>query len=81
MKLNDEQNIAFMNDPRRISAQKEVDSVRHTISVDVKFNGSAQYYLTVLPPLLKRLEQAVENLAIVEATIETELTGKEHFHA
>ena len=73
MKLNDEQNVKFMNDPRRVAAQKELDSVRHNISVNVKFNGSAQYYLTVLPPLLKRLEDAVENLNVVEALVEYEI--------
>lgn len=71
--MNDEQNCKFMNDPRRVEAQKELDSIRHSISVNVKFNGTAQYYLTILPPLLKRLEQAMENLNIVEATIEYEI--------
>ena len=33
------------------------------------------YYLTILPPILKKLEAAVENLNIVEAKIIAELQG------
>ena len=73
MRLTDEQNLAFMNDPRRIKAEKEVNDIRRSISVNVKFNGTSEYYLTVLPPLLSRLSSAVENLNVVEAIIEDEL--------
>ena len=68
-KLNDEQNLAFMNDPRRLKAEKELhDIVRH-ISADIKADGNAMYYLTVLPPLIKKLETANENLNLSEAQI------------
>lgn len=68
-KLNDEQNLAFMNDPRRRKAEKELrDIVRH-ISADIKADGNAMYYLTVLPPLIKKLETANENLNLIEAQI------------
>lgn len=73
MRLTDEQNIAFMNDPRRIAAQQELDSIRRKISENVKFDGTAMYYLSVLPPLLVKLEKAYENLNIVEATVQHEI--------
>lgn len=71
--LDNEKNLAFMEHPERIAAQKEVDKVVRNVSADVKANGNAMYYLTVLPPLLKRLETAVENLNIVEAKLIAEL--------
>lgn len=75
-KLNDEQNLAFMNDPRRREAEKELhDIVRH-IRTDIKADGNAMYYLTVLPPLIKKLETANENLNIIEAKILCEMEGQ-----
>lgn len=72
-KLSDEQNLAFMNDPRRLKAEKELhDIVRH-ISADIKTDGNAMYYLTVLPPLIKKLETANENLNLIEAQILCEM--------
>ena len=76
MKLDNEQNLAFMNDPRRIAAQKRLDDIVSNIQADVKSNGNAMYYLTVLPPLLKELERAYEDLSVVEATIIAEVTEK-----
>lgn len=80
MKLNDEQNRAFMSDPRRIAAQKELDSITQHISHDLKSDGGAMYYLSVLPPLLCQLETAYENLSTVEATITAELLNQNRFH-
>lgn len=71
--LDNEKNIAFANDPRRVAAEKELNSVLNHIREDVKSNGSAMYYLTVLPPLLKNLEAAYENLNVIEAKIICEL--------
>lgn len=76
MKLNDEQNLAFMNDYRRIEAQKRLNNIVSRIQVDVTSNGNAMYYLTVLPPLLKELERAYEDLSVVEATIIAEFAEK-----
>lgn len=76
MKLNNEQNIAFMNNERRIEAQKKLDDLVRHIQCDLKLDGSAEYYLKVLPPILKRLEEAYENLIVTEATVQAELLGK-----
>lgn len=80
MELNNEQNITFVNDPRRISAQMEINEIVRHISTDLKSDGSALYYLTVLPPILKKLEAAMENLSIVEATVTSEILNQNHFH-
>ncbi len=73
--LDSEKNLTFMNHPERVAAQKELDEAVLRISTDIKVGGSAMYYLTILPPILKKLEAAVENLNIVEAKIIAELQG------
>lgn len=80
MKLNDEQNIAFMNDPRHIGAEMELHRIVEAVRASLQFPGTAQYYLTVLPPRLKELEKAWENLNVIEATVEAEILGKERYH-
>lgn len=80
MPMNDEQNRAFMNDPRRIEAEKRLHEAVRQIQISLKFDGNAGYYLSVLPPKMKELESANENLILVEATIEAELTGSERWH-
>lgn len=60
--LDSEKNLTFMNHPERVAAQKELDEAVLRISTDIKVGGSAMYYLTILPPILKKLEAAVENL-------------------
>ena len=42
----------------------------------MKSDGNAMYYLTVLPPLLKELERAYEDLSVVEAAIISEFAAK-----
>ena len=74
--MTSEQNFCYMNDPRRIEAQKRLDDIVRRIQADTKSNGTALYYLTVLPQLLKELSSAYENLSVVEATVEAEVTGK-----
>lgn len=74
--MTDAQNLSFMGDPRRIAAQKRINDIVSRIQADVKSDGNAMYYMTVLPPLLKELEGAYENLSVVEATVEAEVTGK-----
>lgn len=81
MKLNEEQNIAFMNDPRRIDAEKKVRGLVHHIQASVKSDcPNADYYLSILPPLINQLSDAYENLSVVEATVEAELLSKERWH-
>lgn len=74
--LDSDKNLAFVNDPRRVSAQKEVDDLVRHIEADVKAGGSVQYLLSVLPPLLNRLEAAYTSLITVEAKIRLELEGQ-----
>lgn len=76
MKLNNDQNAAFMNDPRLVAAEKALHEAVDKIRDSLVFNGTAGYYLSVLPPLLKRLEEADEHLTIVAATVEAEILGK-----
>jgi len=73
--LDSEKNLTFMNHPERVAAQKELDEAVLRISTDIKVGGSAMYYLTILPPLLKKLEAAMESLNIVEAKIIADLQG------
>ncbi len=80
MRLNDEQNIAFANDPRRVAAQNRLNRAVKRIHDCLDFQGNAEYYLMVLPGSLKELEDANENLILVEAAIEAELTGSERWH-
>lgn len=80
MKLNEEQNAVFVNDPRRIAAEKEMHELVQHIQTDIKFEGNAYYYLTVLPPLLKKLSDAYEKLNTVEATVYAEILGKHRYH-
>lgn len=75
--LDSEKNLAFMSHPERVAAQKELDEAVRHIQTDIKADGNALYYLTILPPLLKKLEAAVESLNIVEAKIIAELQGGE----
>ena len=76
MRLNDEQNLAFANDPRRIAAEKKVQGIVHHIQNDIRFDGTAQYYLSVLPPLLKDLDAAYTDFVVVEATVQAEILEK-----
>lgn len=77
MRPNDEQNISFMNDPRRVAAKNGLNRAVERIHDCLNFQGNAEYYLMVLPGALKALEEANENLILVEAAIEAELTGSE----
>lgn len=74
MKLNNEQNIAFMNDPRRIEAQTRLEKAINSIRASLNFEGNAEYYLKAIPPKIHELSVAYENQIIIEATIEDELT-------
>ena len=67
--LTDEQNIALVNNPERIAAEKELHRIVNLIQSSLKFDGSAEYYLKILPPRLKQLEAAYETLIQVEAAV------------
>ncbi len=71
MKLNNEYNLKFMNHPERVAADKRLrKTLKHIEEIKTL---SAQTILTCMPPALKELESAYENLNIVEAKIEIEL--------
>lgn len=75
-RLNDEQNLAFVNNPERLAAEKEMRDTVKLIQTSVKSDcANAGYYLTVLPMYLKRLENAVENLNKVEAKVQAQILG------
>lgn len=76
--LDSEKNLALMNHPERIAAQKELDEIVRRITADIKADGNAMYYLTTLPQLLKRLDTAVERLNIIEAKIIAEFQEGGH---
>lgn len=73
MTLTDEENIRYHNDRRIIEAQKRLDDALRRIRASLKSDGSAGYYLTVLPVYLRELEAANENLTVTEATVEAEI--------
>lgn len=78
--LNDEQNLAFINDPRRVAAETKMHDIVKRIQSDIKTDGNASYYLTVLPPLLNSLQEAWDNLITIEATVEAELLDRSRWH-
>lgn len=75
--MNDRQNLSFAADPRRVAAKKELDCVVRHIRADVMMDGSALYYLTVLPPLVKKLEAAYMELKQIEERIIQEMEVRE----
>lgn len=71
MKLNDENNLRFFNHPDRIDADERLrKALKHIEGIKTL---SAQTILTCMPPALKELADAYENLNITEARIEAEL--------
>ena len=70
MKLNDEYNLKFMNHPGRIAADDRLRKALKHIE-DIK-TLSAQTILTCMPPALAELQNAYENLNIIEAKIKYE---------
>lgn len=71
MKLNNEYNLKFMNHPDRVAADAKLRKALKRIE-EIK-TLSAQTILICMPPALKELESAYENLIIVEAMIEQKL--------
>ena len=80
-KLTDEQNIAFVNDPRRVAAAEKVQGLVNHIQSSLRMDcANAEYYLKALPPLLNQLSEAWENLIVTEATVEAELRNQTRWH-
>ena len=71
MKLNDKNNLKFMNHPDRIVADNRLRKALKNIE-EIK-TLSAQTILICMPPALKELQNAYENLNAIEARIEVEL--------
>lgn len=67
--------VEMMHDPRRLEAVKELNLVIAHIRHDAAADGNATYYLSVLPPLLKKLEAALEHANQVEAMLLAEERG------
>lgn len=78
MKLNDKYNLEYMNNPERIAAEKKLHDAVDRIREEQRFQGNAEYYLTIMPGLLKKLEKASEELTIIEAKLEYELGQKQN---
>ncbi|MCD8160941.1 MAG: hypothetical protein LUE61_07155 [Clostridiales bacterium] len=62
-----------MTDTRVTKARAELTEALCSIQSSIKSDGNAEYYLTVLPPRLRELEEAVNNLAVTEATVQAEV--------
>lgn len=75
--MYDKENMIFMSDPRRITAKKELDRVIHHVRTDLMMEGSACYYLTVLPPLLQKLKASYEKFKQTEKQIIQEMEEKD----
>lgn len=73
MKMSDEQNLKFMNDKRRLEAQERLDTALKNVR-DIQ-TLSAQTVLICMPSAIKKLNEAYENLNIVEAQVEAEIIG------
>jgi len=66
----------MMTDPRRLQAIKELNDVIAHIRADAAAQGNATYCLTVLPPLLKKLEEKLEAANVIEAMLLAEEGGE-----
>lgn len=80
MVLSNDQNLEFINNPSRVAAEKRLHEAVRQIVISLKNDGNAGYYLTVLPPKIRELEVANDNLIMIEAALEAELAGKQRWH-
>lgn len=70
MKLSDEKNLEFMNNKERLEADARLrKALKHIEEIKTL---SAQTILICMPPALKELSEAYENLNIIEARLEFE---------
>lgn len=73
-KMTDKQNLMFMNNKERLDAEKKLkDALENVRNIQPL---SAQTILICMPPALKKLNQAYDNLIAVEARIEDEILNK-----
>lgn len=71
MRLNDENNLKFINHPERLAADERLrKALKHIEGIKTL---SAQTILICMPPALKELQSAYESLNEIEARIEMEL--------
>lgn len=74
--LTNEQNLRFMNHPDLVAAQKRLKNAKERVR-GVQTSGPAQVILTLMPPAMKELADAYENLKAVEARLEYEITTRD----
>ncbi len=75
-RLNDEQNLRFMNDPARLTAENEQRAALEEIR-GISTLMSVQTVLICMPAALKRLEVARDKLITVEAQLEHDILNCE----
>lgn len=73
--MNDKQNLEFMNHPDLVAAQKRLENAKERVR-DVQTSGPAQVILTLMPPAMKELAAAYEDLKLTEARLEYEITAR-----
>ena len=74
--MNDKQNLEFMNHPDLVAAQKRLTDAKERVR-SVQTSGPALVILTTMPPAMKELADAYENLKTVEARLEYEITTRD----
>lgn len=74
MKLTDKENLEFMNNEERVAAVTELQKRRKEVEEIAKL--STQTILVTMPQAIKNLQQAYENLIVIEAKIEDEIIQK-----
>ncbi len=74
MKLTDKENLEFMKNGERMAADTELQKRRKEVEEIAKL--STQTILVTIPQAIKNLQQAYENLIVVEAKIEDEIIQK-----
>ena len=75
-RMNDAQNLRFMNDPARLAAEKEQRAALEEIR-GISTLMSTQTVLICMPAALKRLEAARNKLITVEAQLENDILNCE----
>jgi len=74
--VNDKQNLEFMNHPDLVAAQKRLADAKNRVR-SVQTTGPALVILKTMPPAMKELADAYENLKAVEARLEYEITTRD----
>ena len=74
--MNDKQNLEFMNHPDLVAAQRRLADAKRRVR-SVQTTGPVLVILTTMPPAMKELADAYENLKAVEARLEYEITTRD----